>query len=95
VLTTELTTPSDPPIKLLIYKDCYRLLGLPIQQAFPWLVIAAVGGTLIVLIMGVISMLRHGKADARTSNKLMRYRILFQFAAVALVAMAFIFGDRF
>ncbi|MDA0652054.1 MAG: twin transmembrane helix small protein [Proteobacteria bacterium] len=64
------------------------------QQAFPWLVIIAVGGTLIVMIAGAISMLRHGKADARTSNKLMRYRILFQFAAIALIALAFLFGGR-
>ena len=62
------------------------------QQAFPWLVIVAVGGTLIVMIAGAISMLRHGKAEARTSNKLMRYRILFQFAAIALIALAFLFG---
>jgi len=64
------------------------------QQAFPWLVIVAVGGTLIVMIAGVITMLRHGKADARTSNKLMRYRILFQFAAIALIALAYLLGRR-
>ena len=64
------------------------------QQVFPWLVIAAVGATLIVMIAGVITMLRHGKADARTSNKLMRYRILFQFAAIALIALAYILGSR-
>ena len=66
----------------------------PMQQAFPWLVIVAVALTLIVMIAGTITMLRHGKADARSSNKLMRYRILFQFAAIALVAAAFIFGGR-
>ncbi len=64
------------------------------QQAFPWLVIVAVGATVIVMIAGVITMLRHGKADARTSNKLMRYRILFQFAAIALIGLAFLFGGR-
>ena len=64
------------------------------QQAFPWLVIVAVAATVIVMIAGVITMLRHGKADARTSNKLMRYRILFQFAAIALVGLAFLFGGR-
>jgi len=64
------------------------------QQVFPWLVIAAVGATLIVMIAGVVTMLRHGKADARTSNKLMRYRILFQFAAIALIALAYILGSR-
>lgn len=64
------------------------------QQAFPWLVIAAVGATLIVMIAGVVSLLRHGKTDARTSNKLMRYRILFQFAAIALIGLAYLFGSR-
>jgi len=64
------------------------------QPAFPWLVIFAVAATLIVLIAGIITMLRHGKADARTSNKLMRYRILFQFAAIALVCLAYLLGDR-
>jgi hypothetical protein len=64
------------------------------QQAFPWLVIVAVAATLIVMIAGVITMLRHGKTDARTSNKLMRYRILFQFTAIALLGLAFLFGGR-
>ena len=64
------------------------------QEALPWLVILAVGGTLAVLVAGVITMLRHGKADARTSNRLMRYRVLFQLAAVLLIALAFLFGSR-
>jgi hypothetical protein len=64
------------------------------QQAFRWLFIAAVASTLIVMIARTITMLRHGKADARSSNKLTRYRILFQFAAIALIAAAFIFGGR-
>ncbi len=64
------------------------------QQAFPWLVIIAVAATFIVMIMGVITMLRLGKADARTSNKLMRYRILFQCAAIALIGLAYFMGSR-
>ena len=64
------------------------------QQAFSWLVIIAVAATLIVMIAGIITMLRHGKADARTSNKLMRYRILFQFAALALIGLAYLMGSR-
>lgn len=63
-------------------------------NVFPWLVILAVGAALIVLIAGVITMLRHGNVDARTSNKLMRYRVLFQFAAITLIALAFIFGGK-
>jgi hypothetical protein len=64
------------------------------QQTFPWLVMLAVGTTLVVLIAGIITMLRHGKVDARTSNKLMRYRVLFQLIAILLIAAAFIFGSR-
>jgi hypothetical protein len=64
------------------------------QQTFPWLVMLAVGATLVVLIAGIITMLRHGKVDARTSNKLMRYRVLFQLIAILLIAAAFIFGSR-
>ena len=64
------------------------------QQVFPWLVILAVGATLAVLVAGAISMLRHGKVDARTSNRLMRYRVMFQLAAVLLIALAFVFGSR-
>ena len=64
------------------------------QQAFPWLIVAALVATLIVMIAGAISMLRPGNADARTSNKLMRYRILFQFAAVALIGLAYFLGKN-
>ena len=62
------------------------------EEVFPWLVIIAVAATLIVMIAGVITMLRHGKSDARTSNKLMRLRILFQFGAIALIGLMFLFG---
>lgn len=64
------------------------------QQTFPWFIIIAMGLVLVVLIAGVISMLRHGKVDARTSNKLMRYRVIFQFVAIALLALAFLLGGR-
>jgi len=64
------------------------------QQAFPWFVIVAVGAVLVILVIGVITMLRQGKVDARTSNKLMRYRIIFQFMAIALIAGAFLFSGR-
>jgi amino acid transporter len=60
------------------------------QQAFSWLVVIAAAATLIVLIAGVITMLRHGKASARTSNRLMRFRILFQFATIMLIGLAFL-----
>jgi len=64
------------------------------QQTFPWLIIIAVAATLIVLIVGIVAMLRQGGFNARHSNRLMRYRILFQFAAIALIAIAFLFGNK-
>ncbi len=60
------------------------------ETAFPWLVIAAVGATLVVLVMGVLAMLKGGTANARRSNRLMRYRVVFQFTAILLIAVAFI-----
>lgn len=64
------------------------------QQTFPWFVIIAVGAVFVVMVAGVITMLRHGKVDARTSNKLMRYRIILQFAAIAMIALAFLIGGH-
>lgn len=64
------------------------------QQAFPWLVIIAAVATLIVLVFGVLGMLRQGEFNARRSNRLMRYRIVFQFVAIALIAIAFLFGNK-
>ena len=64
------------------------------QQAFPWLIIIAVAATTIVLVFGVIAMLRQGEINARRSNRLMRYRLLFQFTAIALIAVAFLFGNK-
>lgn len=62
------------------------------ETAFPWLVILAVGGTLVVLVFGILAMLKGGTVNARRSNRLMRYRVIFQFTAIALIALAFILG---
>ncbi len=62
------------------------------QAVFPWLVILAVGATFAVLVMGVLSMLKGGEFNAKYGNKLMRLRIGFQFAAIALIALAFLFS---
>ncbi len=61
------------------------------ETAFPWLVIFAVAGTLVVLVIGVPAMLKGG-GNARRSNRIMRYRLIFQFTAITLVALAFILG---
>ncbi|MBD21207.1 MAG: hypothetical protein CMM83_01610 [Rhodospirillales bacterium] len=62
------------------------------QQTFPWLVIFAVGLTFLVLVTGLFGMLRPGRVNAKRSNILMRYRILFQAVAIALIATAFLIG---
>jgi hypothetical protein len=60
------------------------------HQNISWLIIAAIAGTLVVLVIGVLSMLRQGKFNARRSQKLMRFRILFQLGAIVLLAIAFL-----
>jgi len=62
------------------------------QAVFPWLVILAVGTTFAVLVMGVLSMLKGGEFTSKYGNKLMRLRIGFQIAAIALIALAYLFG---
>ncbi len=60
------------------------------HQSISWLIILAVAGTLVVLVIGVISMLRPGRFNTKHSQKLMRFRIAFQLAAVVLLAIAFL-----
>ncbi len=62
------------------------------ESAVPWLIIVAAGGTFAVLVVGILGMLRGGPGNARRSNRLMRYRVVFQLAAIALIALAFLFG---
>lgn len=62
------------------------------QTFFSWAVILAVGATVVVLAVGVLAMLRQGRFNERHSNTLMRFRILFQFTAIALIAIAFLLG---
>ncbi|MBK19418.1 MAG: hypothetical protein CMM52_11345 [Rhodospirillaceae bacterium] len=64
------------------------------QQTFPWLIIIAVGLTFLVMATGVVGMLKPGKANAKRSNILMRYRVLCQGVAIALVAIAFLMDGK-
>jgi hypothetical protein len=49
----------------------------------------AVAATAIVLVLGIGSLVRNGgSSNARRSNKLMQLRVLLQFAALALIALA-------
>jgi hypothetical protein len=63
------------------------------QQSISWLIVLAVAGTLVVLVIGVISMLRPGRFTTKHSQNLMRFRILFQVAAVVFLAIAFLMSQ--
>jgi hypothetical protein len=56
------------------------------------LLVLAMLGTLTVLGLGVVSLLRGG--DPRRSNKLMQSRIIMQALALVLLAMLFLFAHH-
>ncbi len=60
------------------------------QLGFSWSVIIAVAATFAVLVAGAVSMLRPGPKAPRRAQILMRFRLLFQAAAVILIAAAFL-----
>ncbi|NCY23821.1 MAG: twin transmembrane helix small protein [Alphaproteobacteria bacterium] len=53
------------------------------QTALTILLITAMAGTLVVLALGVVQMVR-GDSNGKRSNTLMQYRVLFQGLAIAL-----------
>ena len=61
---------------------------------FPALVIIALLATLGVLLFGVITMARGGEFNAKHSNKLMRARVVFQFVAIALIAIYMLLSGK-
>lgn len=54
-----------------------------IKTALTVLLVTAMAGTLVVLALGVVQMVR-GDGDLRRSNRLMQYRVVFQGLALAL-----------
>ena len=54
------------------------------ETALSFLLVLAVAATLIVLLVGIFNMFRKGH-DPRRSNQLMRWRVILQAVAVALV----------
>lgn len=50
------------------------------------LLVLAMGATLVTLFMGMVGMVR-GSEDPGRSNALMRYRVLFQGAALVIFAL--------
>ena len=59
----------------------------------PFLVVAAVILTAIVLIIGIGGFARGGEFNKKHGNKLMRLRILFQAVAIVLICIA-IYASR-
>ena len=52
------------------------------------------GSVAIVLILGLYTLFKGGETSKKYSNKLMQYRVLFQFIAIiVLVCFAYFFKD--
>jgi hypothetical protein len=63
---------------------------LKMESVLTILIPIVVGLTLLILIVGVISMLRGGNFNARNSNRLMRLRVLSQLVAILLIGAFFL-----
>ncbi len=57
------------------------------------LIIVALAAVLGALGLGVLSMLKGGEFAKRHGNRLMRLRVILQFTALALIALAFFLRD--
>lgn len=53
----------------------------------------ALAAVFAALTLGIFSMTRGGEFNARYGNKLMRARVIAQFSALALVALAFVMRE--
>ena len=53
----------------------------------------ALASVLAALVLGILSMARGGAFNAKYGNKLMRARVITQFVALALLALAFLMRD--
>jgi len=61
-----------------------------LKDILPYLIGLALFAVLAVLATGVIAMFRGGKFNAKYSNKLMRWRVITQGVAIALLALMFV-----
>lgn len=59
---------------------------------FQYLIPIALGAVALVLLLGLFNMLRGGSPDR--SQKLMRLRVLLQFAAIVIMMAALYFSSR-
>lgn len=64
------------------------------SQTLAILVAIAVAATLGALALGLFSMARGGEFAARNSNRFMRVRVVLQFVAIVLIAVAFLFSNK-
>jgi len=64
------------------------------SDVIPFFILAAILATVGVLMAGLFGMARGGKFNSKYSNKLMRARIVFQFLAVALIAVLALLGGK-
>jgi phosphatidylglycerophosphate synthase len=53
------------------------------MSAFDWVIALAIGAVFVVLLMGLVNMMRGGSSNR--SQKLMRWRVILQFAAIVLI----------
>ena len=57
------------------------------STVFTILLFMAMAATLGALVWGLIAMARGGEFNAKWSNKMMRYRVMFQAIAIAVFAL--------
>lgn len=64
------------------------------HDAFSLLIPIALGAVLIALAFGLYSLFRGGEFARTNSNKLMRLRVILQFAAILVLVAAFYWRSR-
>ncbi len=72
-MSVSVSKPAADPLYLLIMNTFLFIMML-----------LAMAATVGALVWGVIAMARGGEFNAKWSNKMMRYRILFQFIAICV-----------
>ena len=61
-----------------------------LKDILPYLIGFALFAVLAVLATGIVAMFRGGEFNAKYSNKLMRWRVIMQGVAIALLALMFL-----
>ena len=58
------------------------------------LIAIALGVVVIILVAGIVTLFREGNEARNWSNRLMRYRVLAQFAAILIIIGVLYFSGR-